>query len=243
MPVIVSTYTVPVSLKGIQYPKKISRLLDLNNVKSRAENRESPTDKIYGVAIGILGDFDNFVSKNIKEELTMYAPVFETEILNKGKLPILLKDFKEAVRKSHDQIIQIEPTLDNDVDKLLYLLVRRHSKIANIIMKKYDGSDISIEWFKMHFEKLRNNDPEEIQRHALGVFVALEPILVSAALSNFKFANPKFLANYERLVNRFARVVARLYPLEYADEMGLNQVKEHLNIYSKFFVENASIPN
>lgn len=146
-------------------------------------------------------------------------------------LPRILEEFRKSHRSAEQILIEVHRSVmegNTLINPTTYLHAHRHFVIAKIFIEKFDEMDLE----SIKDEKLDLTD-EKRENFNLGMFVGLEPILVTAVFSSDGRDDAALSQKYGRLVDKYSNIVATMYPKEYIAAMDLNKPSFAATVYSK----------
>lgn len=195
----------------IRIPNEIKNPSDAKFVPVTHDSRAG--DKAIIRASEIINKFYDITDKVIKE----YKK--NPNVLQDLNLKKLVLNFVQG-HNSTEQLIKVyESVLSNGaINPITYIYAKEHFIIANIFLSKF--REIDIESIKN--KKLELNDSTK-ENFRLGIFIGLEPILVTAIFSALKRDDSILSQNYGKLVEQYARIVVKMYPDEYIKATKINK--------------------
>lgn len=211
----------------IRIPNEIKEPSDARFVPILHDSHAS--DKAISRAFEIINKFDDITEGIIKE----YKK--EPDILKSLNLKELITNFVEG-HNSTEKLIRVYESFISykNINPITYIYAKEHFNISKIFLDKI--REINIESIK---NKKLELDDETKEDFKFGVFVGLEPILVTTILSNFGRDNVALIQNYGKLIERYAHKIAKMYTKEYLEVTEINKPILTVENYSKLlsFIE------
>lgn len=206
----------------IKMPTAIKKPTDAKFLPRTHDNYAS--DKAIAKAYEIISKFDE-LSDDIVDRYRKHW-----KNMKYFNVQEILGDFKKG-HESTEQLIRVyESVLSyGDINPTTYIHAKRHFMIAKIFIEKF--KDIDFE--KIKYEDLKLEDDKK-ENFKLGVFVGLEPILVTTLFSSSNRDDPELSQVYGKLVDKYSHMVAQMYPQEYLESAQLDKPSYTVSAYAKF---------
>ncbi len=181
------------------------------------------SDRVISKAFGIILDFDEIATDIING----YRK--DRKDLKNFDVKEIFRRFREGHESTGELISVYESVLDDgDINPTTYLNAKRHFTIAKIFLEKFGAIDIS----KINYDDLELDEGKE-ENFKLGIFIGLEPILVTSMFSALKRDDAELSQAYGKLIDRYSYMVATMYPSEYISATELNTPTMSARDYSK----------
>ncbi len=211
------------TLNEIEVPNEIKKGFDARFKSTTHDNKGNL--KAISKGVEIIKNFDKFMDNIINRYKTYYK---DFKYFNKNKL---LSDFKKEYETVNKQITKIYDSIleDKTINLTAYFYAKKHSILTEIFLKKLEK--ININSIKITDLELKDENQDIFE---LGVFLGLEPILVTTMLSVSNRDDDNLNNIYGKLINKYSRIIAKLYPKEYIEATHLDKPLYPANTYSKF---------
>ncbi len=209
----------------ISIPKEIKKSSDAKFVP--LPHSSHANDKAIGRASELISKFDE-IAEEIIQKYNKYSN--DLKYFDLGKI---INKFKEG-HKSTEQLIKVYESVlsGGDINPTTYLNAKRHFIIAKIFLDKF--KEIKTEDIeRLKNKKLELNTEAEKENFKLGVFISLEPILVTAILSTLERDNAALSQDYGKLIDEYNHIVAIRYPNDYLKATQLDKSVFPAGAYSK----------
>lgn len=206
----------------IRLPREIKKPTDARFLPITHDSRAN--DRAIAKAVEIIYKFDEVTEEVIGKYRKHWKELKYFDVKE------LLNRFVSG-HQSTEQLIRVYESVlaDSDINPITYIHAKRHFTVAQIFLNKFEEIDVE----KITREELKIDEGQE-GNFRLGVFVGLEPILVTALFSAMHRDDAKLSQAYGRLVDRYSHMVAAMYPKEYLQATALNKPAYPAEAYSKF---------
>ena len=196
-------------------PSQIGNVQDIY-LNSRSQRRDIKRDVegMYRQVKEFIRDFDENTEDYLKES----KDNIDFEELD---IDEIVENAKRGHRETGEVLTQVkENLLNEELNPTVYFMTTKHFSMSKIFLEIMEESNIELE--ELNQTDLDNESEKE--NFKLGVFLALEPILVTSAIVADMKEDEDFLDDYSQLMDRFSFLFSRRYRDEYEKETSLDEV-------------------
>ncbi|OKY77794.1 MAG: Aspartate-semialdehyde dehydrogenase Acd [Candidatus Methanohalarchaeum thermophilum] len=201
----------------IELPEKIEKIFDLHK-KTRSKRRQTERDleEIYSTSKELIENFDSKTKEYFEE-------IDENE-LKKEKIEETVNEMKKNHASIGKKIEVKKPIVDKrEIEPNIYFMAKKHHTIAEIVYEKIESYDKDIDLSGQYREIKKKEGLPEIFK--LGVFVTLEPYLVSSLLIASREEDLDYIMNYREILDDVSYLFSRMFREEYKEKTGLKDLK------------------
>lgn len=187
-------------------------------LKSRSQNRRAPEqiNSMYTQVKKFILEFDEKTKGYFKEFKEMELEEENFDIEN------VVEKAREGHKESRELLTKVnkeELILNNPS---IYFTAYKHYKLSSIYLKMMEDitEEVDLEEVvgKIDYDK-------KIEEFRLGIFLALEPILINSIVIADDRGDNQFINTYEELLDRFAFQFTRTFREKFEQETGFQKIR------------------
>lgn len=195
----------------LKLPKKVENQLDIYR-KSTSKRRSLPAD---------LSSMYNFAREtvcNFEDETHEWVEDLNREDLREKSIGEILDEAFDNHRMTED-LLEVQKTLmeNREASPDIYFMARKHYVLAKVLLKFLEErkDEISLD---EAFEKIKENE-YGLEAFKLGVFVGMEPILVSSLILASLTGDEEYINQYSRILDKVSFIFSRNFEEEIREEI------------------------